>query len=151
MLHNSGQDILDLDGEMKIFKNIVNQKNLNKNFIPNSFCGHLDDSKEEEHHDCDECALNSGTGDLQRYLQIFIFFQYFFSFFFKNYLRNDCHRLATCYNTHGSYSCACTTTGYEGNGKYCSNIDECYRANSCSGAGTICTVTGSTHCQAGKF
>ena len=56
---------------MKTFKKIAKETKLDENFLPNSFCGNLDGSKEEEHRDCDECALNTGAGDpLNRYLQI---------------------------------------------------------------------------------
>ena len=34
--------------------------------------------------------------------------------------------LATCNNTIGSYTCACTAVGYEGDGFNCTDIDECF-------------------------
>ncbi|XP_028403354.1 adhesion G protein-coupled receptor E2-like isoform X2 [Dendronephthya gigantea] len=35
-----------------------------------------------------------------------------------------CHTNASCINTNGSYNCTCLT-GYSGNGKNCSDINEC--------------------------
>ena len=39
-------------------------------------------------------------------------------------LLDDCHEFADCMNTDGSYECACID-GYQGDGKNCTNINEC--------------------------
>jgi len=49
---------------------------------------------------------------------------------------NNCNENATCSNTDGGFSCSCST-GYEGNGVVCSDIDDC-KADSCY-AGVTCT------------
>ena len=41
-------------------------------------------------------------------------------------LGHDCHPNATCRNLKTSYICECNK-GYWGNGRYCSDIDECIR------------------------
>ena len=46
-----------------------------------------------------------------------------------------CDANATCSNTTGSFSCACKT-GFSGNGKTCSDIDECATNNGGCGAAT---------------
>ena len=88
---------------MTTFKKIVKNKQLGENFIPNSFCGPIsfldgqhsfvDGSKEEEHHDCDECALKT----------------------------DNCDANGACTNTVGSFTCACNT-GYSGDGTDCTGV-----------------------------
>ena len=68
LLCNSGQNVNDLSLNEK-FKTSAQERKLGGNYISDSFCGFHDGSKEEEHLDCDECALDSEP--LDRYLQIF--------------------------------------------------------------------------------
>ena len=39
---------------------------------------------------------------------------------------NECHRYSRCENTYGSYNCSCLN-GFQGNGTFCFDIDECAR------------------------
>ncbi|XP_077993150.1 uncharacterized protein LOC144447118 [Glandiceps talaboti] len=60
---------------------------------------------------------------------------------------NDCHELATCTNTIGSYECTCPSVGYRGNGTYCEDIDECAEGTGeCFGNSTCENTDGSYEC-----
>ncbi|XP_071826627.1 uncharacterized protein [Apostichopus japonicus] len=62
-------------------------------------------------------------------------------------LPNDCSDLALCENTYGSYACYCKD-GYEGSGKTCTNINECYGDQHGCDVNADCRDTeGSFHCE----
>ncbi|XP_067048025.1 uncharacterized protein [Acropora muricata] len=56
-----------------------------------------------------------------------------------------CHSDAQCSNTIGSYRCTCNP-GHTGNGKTCSDIDECSIANECHQNATCHNTKGSYNC-----
>jgi hypothetical protein len=64
---------------------------------------------------------------------------------------NECHQYADCLNTYGSYNCSCKD-GFEGDGKYCQDIDECneyYNPNQllCNGTGICINTVGYFRCE----
>ena len=65
--------------------------------------------------------------------------------------KNQCHSLATCTNTNGSFECSCVI-GYTGNGVECIDIDECgIGAHNCEWLATCANTLGSytCHCPSG--
>ncbi|XP_023931187.1 fibrillin-1 [Lingula anatina] len=58
---------------------------------------------------------------------------------------NQCHANAQCTNTVGSYTCACDA-GYTGDGRTCSNINEC-TASPCHADATCTDTEGSYVCK----
>ena len=55
--------------------------------------------------------------------------------------------LATCTNTAGGYTCACTTSGYAGDGFYCADINECtLSTHDCHADGTCSNTYGNWSC-----
>ena len=60
---------------------------------------------------------------------------------------HDCHADATCTNQYGYFNCSCDA-GYEGNGTWCDNINECANAtlNNCHGWATCEDMPGSYNC-----
>ncbi|XP_044181237.1 uncharacterized protein LOC114975424 [Acropora millepora] len=58
---------------------------------------------------------------------------------------NECHQNASCHNTKGSYNCTCKD-GFEGDGKNCTDIDECSIANKCHRNATCHNTKGSYYC-----
>ncbi|CAB3981878.1 fibrillin-2-like isoform X46 [Paramuricea clavata] len=59
---------------------------------------------------------------------------------------NDCHDYANCTNTVGSYNCSCND-GFEGNGTYCQDINECDRdTHGCDGNATCTNTRGGYNC-----
>ncbi|XP_070536953.1 fibrillin-1-like [Ptychodera flava] len=61
---------------------------------------------------------------------------------------HDCHRLASCTNTIGSYICLCPIVGFRGNGTYCEDIDECDEGlDACFGGATCQNTEGSYTCE----
>ena len=66
---------------------------------------------------------------------------------------NDCHGNATCTNFHGAYYCMCDT-GYSGNGKNCTDIDECTTGGHVCASNSTCTDTEGSYmctCDSGYF
>ena len=63
---------------------------------------------------------------------------------------NDCNDNASCTNYHGAYFCQCNL-GYIGNGKNCSNVDECvpngHRNHNCHENATCTDTDGSFNCN----
>ncbi|XP_077993149.1 uncharacterized protein LOC144447117 [Glandiceps talaboti] len=60
---------------------------------------------------------------------------------------NDCHEVATCTNTIGSFECTCPSVGYRGDGKHCEDIDECAEGtDECFGNSTCENTDGSYEC-----
>ncbi|KAK2561462.1 Pro-epidermal growth factor [Acropora cervicornis] len=51
---------------------------------------------------------------------------------------NDCDDEAVCTNTLRGYNCRCATQGFTGNGKKCTDIDECEGENFCAPVGGKC-------------
>ncbi|XP_029204387.2 fibrillin-1-like isoform X2 [Acropora millepora] len=51
---------------------------------------------------------------------------------------NDCDDEAECTNTLRGYNCRCATQGFTGNGKTCTDIDECEGKNICAPVGGKC-------------
>ncbi|XP_031570080.1 uncharacterized protein LOC116304478 [Actinia tenebrosa] len=58
----------------------------------------------------------------------------------------SCHDDAVCRNTYGSYYCQCKT-GYTGNGKQCTDIDECTTDSPCHVNATCINIPGSYVCR----
>jgi len=58
---------------------------------------------------------------------------------------NECHQNASCHNTKGSYNCTCKD-GFEGDGKNCTDFDECSIANECHQNATCHNTKGSYYC-----
>ncbi|XP_027041646.1 uromodulin-like isoform X1 [Pocillopora damicornis] len=56
---------------------------------------------------------------------------------------HDCHLNATCQNTNGSFVCTCSF-GFNGDGRNCTDIDECARNLSCH-VNANCTNTIGSH------
>jgi hypothetical protein len=64
---------------------------------------------------------------------------------------DTCHADATCTNTPGSYTCGCNT-GYSGDGKSCTDINECSQGMDTCHADATCTNTPGSYtcgCNAG--
>ena len=61
---------------------------------------------------------------------------------------NQCHENATCINEEPGYTCECDK-GYQGNGYFCSDIDECLTDDICgnSDAGACENTEGSYLCN----
>ena len=61
---------------------------------------------------------------------------------------NQCHEHATCINEEPGYTCDCDQ-GYQGNGYFCSDIDECSKFDICgeSEAGSCFNTEGSYQCK----
>ena len=71
----------------------------------------------------------------------------FYSDFNECSYANDCHGNASCTNYHGSYLCMCHT-GFSGNGKNCSDIDECVtNTDNCHSNATCQNSEGSFSCN----
>ena len=56
---------------------------------------------------------------------------------------NDCDTNASCTNSEGSFSCACLP-GFDGDGKLCSDINECSDSSTCH-QNAVCTNLLGTH------
>ena len=61
---------------------------------------------------------------------------------------NQCHENATCINEEPGYTCDCNH-GYQGNGYFCSDINECLTADICgdADAGSCFNTDGSYRCN----
>ena len=58
----------------------------------------------------------------------------------------DCHEMAFCNNTNGSFNCTCYP-GYGGDGVNCTDIDECKDIPvRCHGFATCTNINGSYEC-----
>ncbi len=53
---------------------------------------------------------------------------------------NNCHEMATCTNTEGSFECNCNA-GWEGSGVQCIDVDECDSGDAECHANADCTNT----------
>ncbi|XP_015767022.1 PREDICTED: uncharacterized protein LOC107345789 isoform X1 [Acropora digitifera] len=58
---------------------------------------------------------------------------------------NNCHANAVCTNTFGSYECVCSA-GYTGDGRTCTDIDECSLSHQCDSNATCHNSYGSYIC-----
>ena len=77
-------------------------------------------------------------------------FQTFYSDFNECEYANDCHGNASCTNYHGAYLCYCNT-GFTGNGKNCTDVDECADDTDTCDINAACTNTaGSFTCTCNK-
>ncbi|XP_015767027.1 PREDICTED: uncharacterized protein LOC107345791 [Acropora digitifera] len=59
---------------------------------------------------------------------------------------NHCHANAFCTNTFGSYECECSA-GYSGDGRNCTDIDECSLSHQCDSGATCQNSEGSYICS----
>jgi hypothetical protein len=59
--------------------------------------------------------------------------------------KDNCDTNATCTNSPGSFSCACTA-GYMGNGVACNDVDECGAAGACADHATCSNAAGTFSC-----
>ncbi|MCI4376615.1 hypothetical protein PGIGA_G00190420 [Pangasianodon gigas] len=61
--------------------------------------------------------------------------------------RFPCHEMAVCYSTGYNYTCRCKP-GFSGNGRECTDIDECQNPETCPNAKFECVNTpGSVYCS----
>ena len=59
-------------------------------------------------------------------------------------LGHDCHKNSTCTNSDGSYICSCEF-GYTGDGRTCSNINECAAKENVCHPNAVCVDTVGSH------
>lgn len=58
---------------------------------------------------------------------------------------SPCDSNAVCEDTQGSYNCACNS-GYQGDGKTCTELDECAVSNPCADFANCTNLPGSFKC-----
>ncbi|KAL9972572.1 hypothetical protein ACROYT_G018902 [Oculina patagonica] len=58
---------------------------------------------------------------------------------------HSCHQNGVCTNTYGSYSCQCAS-GYSGDGRTCTDIDECSSSHTCDSSASCQNTNGSYIC-----
>ena len=62
-------------------------------------------------------------------------------------LAHNCHNLANCSDTIGSFDCTCIS-GYEGNGTFCAEVNECVSQNiTCPENATCFDLTDNYECR----
>ncbi|XP_026791522.3 mucin-like protein isoform X2 [Pangasianodon hypophthalmus] len=95
--------------------------------------------QEGDSFSCGECPPPTVSNDRQGY-------KCFENDFCLPPFRFPCHEMAVCYSTGYNYTCRCKP-GFSGNGRECTDIDECQNPETCPNAKFECVNTpGSVYC-----